>query len=370
MKRTEVVLMGVGGVGREAMKCFADEHRPAAAAIDGVNLELMAIADKSGVVHFNQGGASVQQIHSLLNAKEKGERLDGIPVENLKILNGGHKCIVADLTGSLYTTPLLIQAVKTGCGIVSANKPPFAGPYEDWKALAHYSRCRYNTTLGGPRGIPYELKTLRRGGAKIKKIEMAVSGSVNFSLYDMARAGSLGDHPMFDRTMAEAIRRGLPESDPRKDFDGGDFRNKSIIGGREAFGDDCLWAQNGDVEIHPLLPPEVLGSSPEEFQSEWGGKVHKYFRELVFRHEGDREPVLRKHPVYMATLTPEKATVDLHYFDFHHPIVRNLFEEHIVVAAYLEGRTDPEIFKGAGAGAKATAMRVWADIIEVAQMMS
>ncbi|GEM_PF-5395801 len=365
MKRTEVVVMGFGGVGREVLKCFADEHRSAAAAIDGVNIDLMAIADKSGVVHFNPGGASIEQISPLINLKEMGGSLDGIPIEDLKGLNGGHKCIVADLTGSLYTTPILIQAVQTGCGVVSANKPPFAGSYEDWKTLSRYALCRYNTTLGGPRGIPYELKTLRRGGAKIEKIEMAVNGTCNFGFHTMGR---LPLHS-FEMMMIESIRRGLPERDPRKDFGGDDFRNKSIIAGREAFGSNCQWAVEGEVEVTPLLPPEILGSSSEEFQSNWMGTVDDYFREMITRKALKREPGLRKHPVYMATLTPEKASVNLHHLPPYHPIIRNLFEEHIVVAVYLKGRTEPEVFKGVGAGAKDTGARVWADIIEVAQMM-
>ncbi len=368
MKRVEVVLMGVGGVGREVLKCFANEFRQAESRVDGVSLDLMAISDTSGVVNFNEG-ASAEQIRSIIALKENGGHLDGIPVGNLKGLNGGHKCIVVDATSSAHTTPILLQAVRANCGVVSANKIPFARSYEDWETLSHYPRCRYNTTLGGPRGIPYELKTLRRSGVTITKIEMAVNGTVNFGFYDMARTGSLGDFPSFDRMMAESMRRGLPESDARMDFNGSDFVNKSLIAGREAFPPDCLWAQAGTVDVTPLLPPEILGSSAEAFKSGWGTVVHEYFRTMTFRHLLEREPGMRKHAVYMATLTRANAEVNLHHFGLHHPIVRNLYEEDIVVAVYTEGRPEPIIFKGPGAGAKATAARVWSDIIEVAQMM-
>lgn len=370
MKRVEVVLLGVGNVGREVLKCFADEYRQADARIDGVSLDLMAVADTSGVVNFNEG-ASVEQIHAMIAAKERGGSLDGIPIEHLKGLNGGHRCVVVDATSSPHTGHILLAATHVGCGIVSANKLPFAGPYKDWETLSRYPRCRYNTTLGGPRGIPYELKTFRRAGLTINKIEMAVNGTCNFAFSMMAKnsMAAHGEFTTFTEMMTEATKRGLTEFDPRMDFNGSDFVNKSMIAGREAFPAECLWAQKGTVEVTPLLPPEILGSSAEVFKSEWGNLVHEYFRDMTFRHLLIREPGLRKHAVYMATLTREKAVVDLHYFSPHHPIVRNLYEEHIVVAVYLQGRTDPEIFKGVGAGAKATAARVWSDIIEVAQMM-
>jgi homoserine dehydrogenase len=134
--------------------------------------------------------------------------------------------VVVEVVGGIEPArTLLLQAIKAGKSVVTANKALLA---EDGATLAEAADAAgvdlyYEASVAG--AIPL-LRPLRESlaGDRITRVAGIVNGTTNFILSAMAASGA-----GYADALAEATRLGYAEADPTADVDGYDAASKAAI---------------------------------------------------------------------------------------------------------------------------------------------
>jgi len=135
MSDTNVVLLGVGAIGRELLRQLATNHRTSVSSI-----RVCALVDRSGFV-FEPAGLSWRRVMELRAHKATGKSLataeggqQSTPENAVDVItskSGGlsrANRVLVDATAA-DTLPLLETALARGCDLVLANKLPLAGSH-------------------------------------------------------------------------------------------------------------------------------------------------------------------------------------------------------------------------------------------------
>lgn len=201
-----VALLGCGTVGGEVVRLLTDQAGELEARV-GAPVRLAGIAVRRPHRH-----PDVPQ-HLLTTAASELVTRDDVDV------------VVEVIGGIEPARSLLLAALRTGRGVVTANKELLAEQGADLFAAADASGADLYFEAAVAGAIPL-LRPLRESlaGDRISRITGIVNGTTNFILSAMDASGA-----GYAETLQEASRLGYAEADPSADVDGYDAASKAAI---------------------------------------------------------------------------------------------------------------------------------------------
>ncbi|MFL5581243.1 MAG: homoserine dehydrogenase [Gemmatimonadaceae bacterium] len=354
---TDVVLLGVGAIGRELLAQLS--RAPAGRA---ARLRVCALVDRSGFV-FEPGGLSRRRLAALRALKRDGKPLASAPggfaagaAEALARIAAGasSRPVLVDATAA-DTTAVLEHALASGCDVVLANKIPLAGAQSAvdrlWDAARrHGRRVRHEATVGAGLPVIDTLHKLVESGDRVLRIEGCPSGTLGYLFGELGRGAS------FSSALRDAMSLGYTEPDPRDDLSGTDVARKALILAR-------LIGFRGDLSSIAVesLVPEHLRAVPlreflertEELDASWAARV---------RAAAARGRVLR----YRARVTRRTIRVGIVAVSASDPLGTLSGTDNQFAFTTHRYRRQPLVITGPGAGAAVTAAGVYGDILSLA----
>ena len=173
--------MGIGNIGGTLLQQIL-ATRDILAERSGLRLEIVAIADISGVIIDDTGLPDTALQSALAASNARGILTSRLPVQPLEALSSAFQqgAILADLTASPNDGSLLKKALDNGCGVVLANKIPLAGAWEEASRLLNHPNLRYEATVGAGLPVIDTLRYLMNTGDSFTLIEGCLSGTLGF----------------------------------------------------------------------------------------------------------------------------------------------------------------------------------------------
>jgi len=213
MKKIGIGLLGLGTVGQGVANIISDpkDRHPLVG-----ELELIAVA--------------VRDLQKKRDTTIPDSILTANPIE---IINNPNIQIVVEVIGGIEPArSLIIQAIKAGKSVVTANKAVIARHGEEIakEAKAAGVYVLIEAAVGG--GIPI-IEPLKQslGGNQITKVSGIINGTTNYILSRMDKEGV-----NYDDVLKDAQELGYAESDPAADVEGSDAADKIAILSGLAFG--------------------------------------------------------------------------------------------------------------------------------------
>ncbi len=320
MKTVNVGLLGIGNVGGGAYQIL------------GMNAEKIEKAV----------GARINVTKIL--ARDKNKKRDGICQELITddpddIINASDIDIVVEALGGVEpAVTFMLDAMKAGKHVVTANKAAVAAKYSELvkTAEANNVEFRFEASVGG--GIPVlnAISTVLQGNI-ITEIMGIVNGTTNYILTKMTDYGL-----PYEEVLKEAQELGFAEADPTADVEGYDVANKLCI----------LMALAFDKFVAPEDIPTVGISKVTAEDIENAKAAGEKIKLIAHARMEDGKLTCSVNPMRL----PET-----------HPLagVNNEFN-----AVYVTGNAVGELmFYGKGAGALPTGSAVVGDVMEIAKLI-
>jgi cystathionine gamma-synthase len=352
-KTSDVVLLGVGAIGRELVSQLnaQPDH----------SLRIVGLIDSSGFV-FDEHGLDAERVEVLRGLKAEGHRfanvIGGQKADAIQSLHeiSRHKLsrpILVDATPA-DTSFVLQMALSRGFDLVLANKVPLAG---DQSAVDHLHQLAaragrtllHEATVGAGLPVLDTLRKLIEAGDKVLSIEGCPSGTLGFLF------GELGKGESFSEALERAIALGYTEPDPRVDLSGLDVARKALILAR-AIG---FSGELADVEVESLVPTHLADGPVDEFLSRtadldrpWAARVNDARK---------RGRVLR----YRAHVTPTSIKVGLAEVKLTEPLGVLQGTDNQFTFTTDRYRARPLVITGPGAGPGVTASGVFNDLLRL-----
>ena len=256
----------------------------------------------------------------------------------MEVVNNESVDVVLELMGgTTLAKDFVVQALKNGKAVVTANKALIAEFGEELFSLAKENKTRifFEASVAG--GVPI-IKGLREGlsGNNILSIQGILNGTCNFILSEMEEKGT-----DFEVVVKLAQDMGYAEADPSLDVGGGDAAHKTAILASLAYG---KWFHSDSVHTKGIDNIELIDIAygrDAGYRLKLIGDISKNDEEKIF---------LSVQP----TLVPLNSTLGN---------TNDVFNG-IRVVGDIVGET---MFYGQGAGKDATASAVYADLIDASQ---
>lgn len=355
-KQVGVVVLGCGNVGATVLRRLetnAAFYKSRFNVVFNVN----AVSDSTGAVvsaskdsHLNVGEVlewktSKRTMSTHQFGVASGKELD----RRLRSLAGKDQILV-DCSATDSTTELLADWVKSGGGIVLANKKPLTGAYENWERLMAGNRCGYESTVGA--GTPFIAATQRIVAANdaVHAIQGTFSGTLGFL------TSGLDENRPYSELVMDAYKKGYTEPDPRDDLSGMDVARKALILART-----IGWRAEMDrVSVESLYPAKFQSLSVPDFL-----KALPELDAEIAKKNAEAQAngcVLR----YVASLHDGVCEVGLKAVPADGPIGQLKGTNNILQVTTDIYKASPLVVKGAGAGADITAAGIVADLISLA----
>ena len=352
--RLDVVLLGVGQIGRELLRILPRTRRR-------VKPTIVGLIDRSGYL-FNADGLSAKQLLNAVTLKEQGASLMAIPgaikatapeAVSQIARHALSRPVLVDLTAD-QTLPAVRKAITADWDVVLANKKPLSASrveVEALRALAtqHGARILHETTVGAGLPVMDSYAKLVETGDQVLRIEGCTSGTLGFLLTE------IGKGRPFSEALRDAMARGYTEPDPRDDLSGMDVARKALILARLiGFTGDL-----DDVTVESLVP-EAFRSMPvarfnatlAEQDAAWAA------RQAAATRQGR---VLR----YVLRATRTRVQVGLQAVPPSHPLAGLRGTDNQIVFTTIRYREHPLVITGPGAGPAVTAAGVLNDILQL-----
>lgn len=355
-ERMEVILLGLGPIGRTLATLIGQVRRPA------LSLKVVGVIDRSGFV-FDARGLGPRRLAGLAQEKRQGRRLADLPKGQAASLEGAiahmasyalTRPVLVDLTAD-ETAPALEQALLHGMDLVLANKRPLAGRRSVSEGLWETARARglrvlHEATVGAGLPIIDTYHKLIESGDRVERIDGLLSGTLGFVLSEVS-----GGVP-FSRAVRMAMHRGYTEPDPREDLSGMDVGRKALILAR-------LVGFPGELKksaVESLVPKWARGLPLEEFLARLEDLDTGWRRRV--------EAAIAKGTVlrYVATATRSKVAVGLRAVPAGSPLAAIKGTANQVVFTTGRYKANPLVITGPGAGAEVTAAGVLNDLLRLA----
>ncbi len=358
MSETQIVLLGVGSIGRTLLGQLVGNRRSVTQS-----LRVSGLIDRSGYV-FEPNGLSWRRVAELRLHKSSGRPLasaDGgcaassdASIEAITTrLAGGGPSILVDATAS-DTRSLLETALSRGSDAVLANKLPLSGAQCDVDRLnaiagEHGQRILHEATVGAGLPVIDTLRKLLEAGDRIVSIEGCPSGTLGYLF------GELGRGRSFSASLRDAIAAGYTEPDPRTDLSGLDVARKALILAR-------LIGFRGDldnVSIESLVPRALRDTTTDEFVARLDEADAEWAKRAAAARADGR--VLR----YRARVTPRSIQVGLAAVASNDPLSALSGTDNQFTFRTARYREQPLVITGPGAGPAVTAAGIYNDLLRL-----
>jgi homoserine dehydrogenase len=350
---TYIIQLGLGGVG-QALVCQVSAQREALTARYGVNLDYLALIDRSGALYTGQA-LDDAALMAAVASKQAGHSLaDQGSLRPLQALLPSSPAIIVDVTAADGMETSLGEAIAAGHRVVLANKRPLTATLPTFTALTSTATTSYEATVGAGLPVIHTLQSLRDSGDEIVRIEASMSGTLGYLCSALEQGEALS------RAVQTARNAGWTEPDPRDDLSGADVARKALILAR-------TWGLSWEMDAvasEPWFPPELANVSLDEFLQRLPELDATFAARVAAART--RKTVLR----YVATIQPSGASVGLRELPLDHPLAGlrgtdNLFA--FTTARYAE---QPLVIRGPGTGIEVTAAGVLGDIVTAARMLT
>lgn len=353
---TDIVLLGVGSIGRELLGQLASTKNGISA-----KLRVCALVDSDGYV-FDAEGLARKAIQSVCAHKKRGDQL--------RTWESGHAANPADAVGfiaaHLAGRVVLIDAtaadtqntleigLERGWDVILANKVPIAGAQQRVDRLYDVARANaaeilHEATVGAGLPVIDTLRKLIEAGDKVSAIEGCPSGTLGFLF------GQLGRGDTFSNALRDAIAAGYTEPDPRIDLSGLDVARKALILAR-------IIGFRGDldaVRVESLVPESLRDASVDEFLAR-ATELDAYWAERVEAAKS-RGCVLR----YRASVTRRSVRVGLAEVPVTDPLSLLHGTDNQFAFTTARYKANPLVITGPGAGPAVTAAGVYNDLLRI-----
>ena len=232
VRRVSIVILGIGGVGRDLIDRIV-AARELHAARYGLALDVVALGDSSGLV---SGAWTDDALRRAIEAKARGAALGDALGEKRDVPTtigaflaqharvDANRVVLVDCSCGAATTQPLLKAIEEGHSVVLANKVPLSGSqatFDSFQRSARRLRCE--STVGAGLPVHAALARLVASGDAVLSIEGAFSGTLGFI------ASALGEGSLFSSAVRAARGLGYTEPDPRDDLSGVDVGRKALI---------------------------------------------------------------------------------------------------------------------------------------------
>jgi aspartokinase/homoserine dehydrogenase 1 len=357
VSRTKTVnlwIIGTGLIGTTLLQQLSEQYSSLRENL-GIDLQLRGLAN-SRQMRLASSSASANHIDADIPSDAPPFEAEEF-ISHIKAANLPHSVFV-DCTASDSIPGYYSELLAASIPVVTPNKRGFSGSLQLYKRLQAAASFRrvpilHETCVGAALPILGTLSDLVRSGDQITSIEAVLSGTLSFIWNAMASGIP------FSEAVLEAKKRGYTEPDPRDDLSGMDVARKVLILARDA----GISLEFEEITISPMLPPETLEWSLEEFITNLP-TLDPYFEAKL------EEATNRTQRLFFAAhIDCEKrsASIGVRSVGFDHPFCALQGADNIVAFRSRRYSENPLVIKGPGAGAEVTAAGVFADIIRIAR---
>ncbi len=352
--RLDVVLLGVGQIGRELLRMLPLTKRR-------VRPTIVGLIDRSGFL-FEPDGLSPRQLANAVALKEAGKPLTSLDHARRASASEAVQWIAAhalarpvlvDVTAD-DTLGTIRKAVGAGMDIVLANKKPLSASRADVEALRELARAQgtrilHETTVGAGLPVMDSYAKLVETGDKVLRVEGCTSGTLGYLLTE------IGKGRPFSEALRAAMALGYTEPDPRDDLSGMDVARKALILARLiGFTGDLT-----DVRVESLVPEGYRDMPAAKFKATLEEQDKRWADRQAAAAKQDR--VLR----YVLRATSTKVVVGLQAVPTSHPLASLRGTDNQIVFTTKRYREHPLVITGPGAGPAVTAAGVLNDILQL-----
>ena len=205
MNKIQIGLIGYGNVG-SGVAAFLQKYRTSIRQKTQTDIILRGVCDRS-------------------IAQKKTEHLGKIVLTDKAqdILTLPDVDVIVELIGGVKAAKeIVVQALRSGKHVVTANKELIANEGPELFALAHQNNCNIYYESSVMAGVPViRMVTEGIAGNQVNGLYGIINGTCNFILSKMTR-----DKVSFEQALLEAQQKGFAESDPTLDINGMDSANK------------------------------------------------------------------------------------------------------------------------------------------------
>ncbi|XP_008237972.1 PREDICTED: bifunctional aspartokinase/homoserine dehydrogenase [Prunus mume] len=370
-KNISLILMGVGGVGRQLLQHIVSCR--SLHAKQGIHLRVVGVSDSKSLVvasdafttelgdtflmevcRVKSDGASLSTISGYGESKvfTNSESTKKI-IDVAAFLGKSTGLALVDCSASSETIPMLTQAVDLDCCVVMANKKPLTSTMEDYDKLISYPRrIRHESTVGAGLPVIASLNRILSSGDPVHRIIGSLSGTLGYVMSEVE------DGKPLSQVVQSAKNLGYTEPDPRDDLSGMDVARKALILARLLGRRINL----DDIKIESLYPEEMAPSvmSIEDFLGTGILSLDKDIQERVSKASLNGN-VLR----YVCVIDASRCQVGIQELPKDSPLGRLRGSDNVLEIYTRCYNDQPLVIQGAGAGNDTTAAGVLADIIDI-----
>lgn len=342
----ELLLIGhTGQVGGDLLKLLARQP---------LGYRIRAVAHRAGVYWFRDAvhPADVKPDELLPGSAwldRRGVDFLTLDVATARLAATGAAAVIVDCTASADIPRRYPRWLTAGIGVVTPNKIGFAGPQADFELLRslaerHGAPLEHEGTVGAALPVLGTVADQRRAGALLTSIEATLSGTLGYVL-DQLQQGV-----RFSTAVERAREAGYTEPDPWMDLSGEDVARKLVILAR--VGGHAL--EPSALVRKPLAAPglpAVDGLAPHF--SDHDGPLAAAVERAARRGE---------RLAYVARYADGRALVGLESLPADHPLVQTRGPDNVIVLNSAIYPEQPLVIRGPGAGVRATASAVHADL--------
>ena len=353
-RRTSVALylVGPGRVGSALLDQVA-ERAAALEREEGLTLRVAAVASSRRMAQGDDALTGPAWRVSL----DAGEPADLTALVRAMVCRDAGRAVFVDCTADPEVPRFYTAALEAGIPVVSANKRPFAGPLDKYRALVDAARrtstaLLHEATVGAGLPVLSTLTELVRTGDRVLRIDGVLSGTLAFLMDRLAGGAS------FSAAVEEAHALGFTEPDPRDDLGGQDVARKLLILARLAGFD----LESEAVTVEPLLSVSDAPWSTMSLEEFWQA-LPELDAPFAARHRA--AAAAGRRLAYVATVDGRAARVGLDEVDGTHPCSPLRGSDNLI-AFYTSRYATPLVVRGPGAGPAVTAAGIFGDVLRAA----
>jgi aspartokinase/homoserine dehydrogenase 1 len=349
-KRLALVVIGVGNVGSAVLRQLHQQRdyllsKGFDVTVVGLANSKRFVADAKGI-NLGSWEFALQSSPDRMDREALAGRIAAMELTNAALVD----CTSGPSIVDAY--PAFIDA---NLHIITPNKWANALPWRRYSALMELLERRqkyflFEANVGAGLPVVSTLRDLIASGDEIVRIEGILSGTLSylFNTFD-------GTVP-FSTLVADALRMGFTEPDPRDDLSGTDVARKLLILARQI----GLTMDLDEVQVDSLVPkPLARGKFSEKVLSafaRYDGQMKERFSRAAARGN-----VLR----YVGTLENGRARAGLKEFPRQHPVAVAKGSDNVIAFTTKRYAHTPLVVQGPGAGADVTAMGVFSDVLKL-----